>query len=133
MSEISPASPLDLAEDSEPTMAPPVTVPAYAAGAGAPDVALDRLHEAGWIQYANGVGDVAYRSPDGCVRAEFAPESRSALPKGVLWEVAYTDPNPYAKNRSSWTAHFSDDVPAEAIAAFLTALTDPTGLELDRD
>ncbi|WP_194922169.1 DUF317 domain-containing protein [Catenulispora rubra] len=132
MSETTPAATLEHAEDSEPTMPPPVTVPVYAAGAGAPDLALDRLRDAGWIQYANGIGDVAYRSPDGSVRAEFAPESRSALPRGVLWEVAYTDPDPYTKNRNSWTAHFSDHVPAEAIASFLATLTDPTGLELDR-
>jgi hypothetical protein len=132
MPETSPATTLTSAEDSEPTMPPPVTVPAYAAGAGEPDLALKRLHEAGWTRYDDGIGDVAYVSPDGAVRAEFAPETRNSVARGVLWEVAYTDPNPYAKNRNSWTAHFSDQVPAEAIAAFLTALTDPTGLELDR-
>lgn len=132
MSETAPAATLDSADDSEPNMPPPVTVPVYAAGAGAPDLALDRLFQAGWTQYRDNLGDVAYVSPDGAVRAEFGPETRRYGTGGALWEVTYTDPNPYAKTRSGWSATFGDQVPAEAIAAFLATLTDPNGLELDR-
>lgn len=133
MPETTPASTLALAEDSEPTMPPPVTVPIYAAGAGVPDLALDRLHEAGWTRYEDGLGDVAYVSPDGAARAEFGPETRRYAVGGALWTVTYTDPHPYTKHPNTWSASFGDQVPSEAIAAFLATLTDPDGLELDRD
>lgn len=133
MSETTPATTLEHAEDSEPTMPPPVTVPAYAAGAGVPDLALDNLFHAGWTRYDDDLGDVAYVSPDGAVRAEFGPETRRYGTTGELWEVTYTDPDPYAKAPKTWSATFGAQVPAEAIAAFLATLTDPNGLELDRD
>ena len=110
----------------------PITVPAFAAGAGIPTLALDRLRDAGWDRYEDDRGNVTYVSLDGCARAEFGPETPRYLLFGALWEFAYTDPNPYAKNRKSWKASFGDEVPAEAIAAFIEALTDPNGLDFDR-
>ncbi|MFL6113826.1 MAG: DUF317 domain-containing protein [Catenulispora sp.] len=133
MPETSPAPTLAREATSEPTMPPPDTVPVYAAGAGIPDLALDRLFHAGWTRYGDDLGDVAYVSPDGAVRAEFGPETRRYGTGGALWEVIYTDPDPYAKAPNTWSATFGAQVPAEAIAAFLATLTDPAGLELDRD
>ena len=115
--------------ETDPTAPAPVTVPGYAAGAGDPSLALDRLRDAGWTRYEDGDGDVTYVSPDGAARAQFAPE---IAPPAPLWAVAYTNPDPYAKNRMSWKATFGMDTPAEAIAAFVTALTDPAGLRADR-
>jgi hypothetical protein len=132
MPETSPASALALPEDSEPTMPPPVTVPVWAAGAGMPDKALDILDAAGWHRYTDDDSNVTFRSPDGAVTAEFGPETERHHRRGPLWEVAYTALDPYAKNRPNWTATFGDQVPAEAIAAFLATLTDPAGLEIDR-
>ena len=117
--------------ETEHTAPAPVTVPAYAAGHGTPDVALGRLREAGWTRYADGDCNITYISPDGAARAEFGPETRHAE-YGVLWQVAYTDPDPYTKSPATWKATFGAQVPAEAIAAFLTALTDPEGLETER-
>ncbi|GAA1966505.1 DUF317 domain-containing protein [Catenulispora subtropica] len=132
MPETTPACPLALAEDSEPIMPPPVTVPVYAAGPGMADTALMILEAAAWHRYEDGNCNVTYRSPDGSVTAEFGPESERYHRRGPLWEVKYTNPDPYAKNSRSWTATFGDDVPAEAIGAFLATLTDPAGLETDR-
>jgi hypothetical protein len=113
-------------------MPPPGTVPVYAAGSGAPDTALSRLAKAGWALYSDGLGNVTYRSPDGCVRAEFGPETGRYNSGEPLWEVTYSNASPYAKARNNWTATFSEAAPAEAIAGFLAALADAAGLELDR-
>lgn len=109
-------------------------VPVYAAGAGMPNHALEKLRAAGWTRYEDGLGDVSYLSPDGTLAVEFGPETRRYQnDPGALWQATYTDPNPYTSPRRSWRAAFGDSVPAEAIAAFLTALCDPAGLDPDRD
>ena len=118
---------------SEPAPAP-CPVPVYAAGPGMPDHALEKLREAGWTRYEDGLGDVSYISPDGAVAVEFGPETRRYLnDRDALWQAAYIDPNPYTSSRRSWRAAFGENVPAEAIAAFLAALCGPDGLDPDRD
>lgn len=107
----------------------PITVPGYAAGPGIPTPALEALRDAGWTRYEDGEGDVTYVSPDGAASARFAPE---IAPPDPLWALAYTDPDPYAKSPRSWKATFGSNTPAEAIAAFVAALTDPAGIEIDR-
>lgn len=111
---------------------PPARVPVYAAGPGNPDLAISLLIEAGWAMYADNLANKSLVSPDGQVTCEFGPETARYAhnARTALWEVRFTHPNPYLA--VSWTAHFGDHVPAEAIAAFLRALTDPAGLDPDR-
>ena len=110
------------------------TFPVYAAGAGQPDLALNRLREAAWTRYTDDLGNVTYISPDGAVRAEFGPETDryARNPHSALWQVTYADPDPYATSRKSWTATYGDNTPAEAIAAFLITLIAPEGLDPER-
>ena len=115
-----------------PPPSPDRTVPVYAAGPGTPDTALEILAWAGWSRYEDQRGDVTYRSADGQVSAEFGPETARYRqhPRTGLWQVTYTGPDPYRPD--AWTAAFGDQVPAEAIAAFLQALIDSDGLDPDR-
>jgi hypothetical protein len=124
------AAPADL--DTAPADHAPARVPVYAAGHGEPDLALRVLTAAGWTAYEDNLANKTLVSPDGQVTCEFGPEtSRYAHnARGALWEIRFTHPNPYLQ--MTWTAHFGDQVPAEAIAAFLRALTDPAGLDPDR-
>ena len=110
----------------------PARVPVYAAGAGEPGTALDLLIRAGWAHYEDDLANKTLVSPDGQVTCEFGPETARYAhnARTALWEVRFTHPNPYLQ--MTWTAHFGDQVPAEAIAAFLRALTDPAGLDPDR-
>ena len=107
----------------------PARVPVYAAGHGNPDLALSILTSAGWALYEDNLANKTLVSPDGQVACEFGPEtSRYAHnARTALWEIRFTHPDPYLQ--IAWTAHFGDQVPAEAIAAFLQALTDPAGLD----
>lgn len=124
------------AAPSEPHTAPangaPARVPVYAAGHGEPDLALGVLTAAGWALYEDKLANKTLVSPDGQVACEFGPEtSRYAHDaRTALWEVRFTHPDPYL--HITWTARFGDQVPAEAIAAFLRALTEPTGLDPHR-
>jgi hypothetical protein len=113
--------------------AAPSRVPAYAAGPGAPDTALSLLAEAGWTAYQDENANTTLVSPDGQVRAEFGPETGRYHHNrhAALWQVTYTDANPYSTH--TWTALFGDRVPAEAIAAFFRTLIHPDGLDPDRD
>ncbi|WP_034268030.1 DUF317 domain-containing protein [Actinospica robiniae] len=104
-------------------------VPAYAAGCGLPETALNAGAEFRRGQDENETGWAV--SPDGHLRVEFAPESSryAGNPMGGLWLVTYTDPE---APRGGWRAQFGDNCPAEAIAAFVKALAIPGGLDPDR-
>jgi len=69
----------------------------------------------------------AYTSPDNTVRASWAPELDA---RGPLWTVTHTPGGGYAP--SAWQATFSDDTPAELIAAFLTDLVRTEPLDTGR-
>lgn len=106
-------------------------VPLPAAGAGLPDTALRVADAMGWDAYHDTLGDVMYVSPDGQMSVEFGPENDTAaiMP---LWRVSWRNPDPYRRRERSWTAHFSADTPAEAIAAFLAVFQDHPPVRVDR-
>ncbi|WP_034266624.1 DUF317 domain-containing protein [Actinospica robiniae] len=119
------AAPADTVE------APARTVPAYAAGCGLPESALNAGAEAGFRRGADENEMSWVVSPDERLRIEFGPESAryAGNPMGGLWLVTYTDPE---APRGGWRAQFGDNCPAEAIAAFIKALAIPGGLDPDR-
>lgn len=119
------------AAPDRPTGAAVRTVPAYAAGCGLPDTALDAGTEAGFRRGADENETSWAVSPDERLRIEFGPESSryAGNPMGGLWLVTYTDPE---APRGGWRAQFGDNCPAEAIAAFIKALAIPGGLDPDR-
>jgi len=109
-----------------PTLPAPVLVPPYAAGAGIPAPALDAALAAGWTMVEDEFANVTHTSPDGSCRLEFGPESaRYRHDAERLWVAEY---RPEPGGERGWAAHFGDDVPAEAIAAFVRVLTDPAGI-----
>ena len=107
------------------------TVPAYAAGCGLPESALDAGADAGFRRGQDENETSWAVSPDERLRVEFGPESAryAGNPMGGLWLVTYTDPK---APRGGWRAGFGDNCPAEAIAAFVKALVIPGGLDPDR-
>ena len=113
--------------------AEPARVPPYATGPGEPDTALDVLRVAGWATYEDELANKTLVSPDGQVICEFGPETfrYAHNRRTALRQVTFTHPDPY--RASGWSALFGDEVPAQAIAAFLAALTDPAGQPADRD
>lgn len=119
------------AAPDRPTGAAVRTVPAYAAGCGLPETALDAGAEAGFRRGADENETSWAASPDERLRIEFGPESSryAGNPMGGLWLVTYTDPE---APRDGWRAQFGDNCPAEAIAAFIKALAIPGGLDPDR-
>ncbi|MBR7830619.1 DUF317 domain-containing protein [Actinospica sp. MGRD01-02] len=109
-----------------PTTPAPVLVPPYAASAGIPAPALDAAGAAGWTRFEDEVANVTYTSPDGRCRLEFGPETeRYRYDADRLWVAEY---RPEPGGERGWAAHFGDDTPAEAIAAFVRVLTDPAGI-----
>lgn len=107
-----------------PVSAPPV--PPYAAGAGIPTTALEAACAAGWERYLDDAGNVTYTSPDGRCSVEFGPETDRYLNDyNRLWIAEY---RPGPGQLRAWAAHFGDHTPAEAIGAFITALTDCDGI-----
>ena len=107
------------------------TYPGYAAGAGAPRRVFEAAEEAGWTQTRT-EGVITHASADGAAYVDYdtAPPvvPGQFLAEGPHWRFAYRD----GDGKRDWTAQFTAHVPAEALAAFLTALTDPQGLDPDR-
>lgn len=106
-------------------------LPLSAAGAGLPDTALRVADAMGWTAFHDTLGDVMYVSPDGRMSVEFGPENDTAAIMS-LWRVSWRNPDPYRRRERSWTAHFSSDTPAEAIAAFLAVFRDHPPIQVDR-
>lgn len=108
------------------TLPVPELVPPYAAGAGIPAPALEAAGAAGWVEHVDELSNVTFTSPDGCCRLEFGPEThRYWCDADRLWVADY---RPEPGGERGWAAHFGDDTPAEAIAAFVRVLTDPAGI-----
>jgi len=104
----------------------PTPVPPYTAGAGIPAPALNAAQAAGWDRHEGASANVTYTSPDGRCVLQFGPETdRYHDDADRLWIAEY---RPESGQPHAWAAHFGDHVPAEAIAAFVTALTDPAGI-----
>ncbi|WP_169739821.1 DUF317 domain-containing protein [Actinospica robiniae] len=104
----------------------PLLVPPYAAGGGIPAPALEAARAAGWTRSEDEASTVTLTSPDGRCHLEFGPETERYLQDADrLWVAEY---RPEPGGERGWAAHFGDDVPAEAIAAFIRVLTDPAGI-----
>ena len=126
--------------------------PRVLAGPGEPGTALAVLREAGWQVGDDELANAHAWSPDALVYVGFLPEgdtgrqqhiddadggatadyaadAGAAPTPRVLWQVrAYRHPNTPSP---VWTAAFTDDTPAELVAAFLAAAADPTGVTRD--
>jgi Domain of unknown function (DUF317) len=109
-----------------PTTPVPVLVPPYAAGDGIPAPALEAAGAAGWTRFEDEAANVTYTSPDGRCHLGFGPETdRYRRDADRLWVAEY---RPEPGGERGWAAHFGDETPPEAIAAFVRALTDPAGI-----
>jgi hypothetical protein len=108
-------------------------VPGYAAGPGYPAPALNAAAQAGWTRFEDDAANVTYTSPDACARLQFGPETvRYTRCRARLWQATYTpDPTSTTTGQAGWKATFGENTPAEAIAAFLTALTRSAGRHTD--
>jgi len=103
----------------------------HAAGAGAPDLALDILDSAGWTPEHDEDGNKAFRSPDGNLRVCWGPETRAYHSRGPLWTITYT-PGADETPDGGWDASFGDNTPVELIAALLRDLVSGEPLDVDR-
>ena len=128
--------------------------PRVLAGPGEPGTALAVLRAAGWQVGDDDLANAHAWSPDALVYVGFLPEGDTGqqhhididdadggatadyaadadvtrTPR-VLWQVrAYRHPNAPSP---VWTATFTDDTPAELVAAFLAAVADPAGITRD--
>lgn len=114
-----------------PTPVPPQRVAAYAAGSGIPTIAFKATADAGLAYDLDEDGNAWATTADGRLRIEFGPETSryGGNPRGGLWLITYTDPDQPAQG---WRSMFGDQVPVEAVAAFIKALLIPEGLDPDR-
>jgi hypothetical protein len=109
-----------------PALPTPVLLPAYAAGSGIPAPALQAAQDAGWTRHEDEAANVTYTSPDEQCVLEFGPETdRYHYDHDRLWSAEY---RPGPGQPRAWAAHLGDATPAEAIAAFIRALTDHGGI-----
>ena len=109
----------------------------WSAGPGAPGLLLDLLAAEGWTAEPGPSGNATCASPDGTLIIVFGSETLAYHRGGSLWTVTHApvaqpDPAPCDCGSSHparrWTATFGDEVPVEAIAAFLTDLIGPAPL-----
>jgi hypothetical protein len=99
------------------------------AGPGTPGTAFDVLQAAGWNITVDEAANTFGFPDDRCAVAAFLPETNDFAPDGPLWVIrAYND-----LHKIKWEATFTEDTPAEFIAAFLSDLTNPVPLDTDRD
>jgi hypothetical protein len=102
---------------------PQADEPVYRTGSGDYHHAFDVIKQPGWRCFEDPTGDNStWVSPDAQLAVEFGPET-DAPHIAPLWRVTYRNPDPYRPGERSFSAYFTGDTPAEAIAAFLTALT----------
>ncbi|NUR31153.1 MAG: DUF317 domain-containing protein [Catenulispora sp.] len=102
---------------------PPAELPLYRAGCDGYDPVFDITRAAGWTRYSDDSGDNHTDvSPDGQLAVEFGPEA-DAPATAPLWRIHFRNPDPYQRSDNTWAAYFEGGTPAEAIAAFLAAVT----------
>jgi hypothetical protein len=77
---------------------------------------LDVLDAHGWHRRDDGDSNIHATSPDGAVSLAWLPEDSVAWKNGVLWRIDIRVPG------ASWTQTFGQDIPAKAVAGFLTTL-----------
>ena len=97
-----------------------------------PGPALEPLTAAGW-ESANTLHQRGYTSPDGQAAAHYrrhaaVTDAQAELDRGAAWLIWAQADN---EAPMAWRATFTAATPPHLIAAFLTALTDPTGLPRD--
>jgi hypothetical protein len=106
--------------------------PLYQAGFGSYSPVLDLTQALGWTRYNDASGDNHTDvSPDKELSVQFGPEADTPH-IAPLWRVVHRGPDPYRREKF-FAAYFDGNVPAEAIAAFLTALTGPSPRPTDTD
>ncbi|MBS2545392.1 DUF317 domain-containing protein [Catenulispora sp. NL8] len=101
------------------------TVPTCASGAGEPGMVLDLLAGDGWSCDAYG-SNVTIQSADHRLKVQFRPERAPTVPRQPLWLVDYWPAD--GDSGHFWRATFTDDTPAELIAAFCVLLGDDVEL-----
>lgn len=99
------------------------------AGPGTPGTVLEVARDAGWTLTCDEKANVYAFPPDRRLVAAFLPESNDFAPGGPLWVIrAYSD-----LHTIEWQAGFTENTPAEFIAAFLADLVKPEPLDTERD
>lgn len=99
------------------------TIPWCASGPGEPGTALDLLIGNGWSCDARG-GNVTVQSPDHRLKVHFRHERTPAVPRQPLWLIDYRPAD--GDTGRAWRATFTDDTPADLIAAFCARLGNDT-------
>lgn len=99
---------------------------ACGSGPGEPATVLDLLIRNGWSCDAHG-SNVTTQSADHRFKVQFRPERTPTVPRQPLWLIDYrpADGDP----GGAWRATFTDDTPAELIAAFCALLGDDVQLD----
>ncbi|MDI2127117.1 DUF317 domain-containing protein [Yinghuangia seranimata] len=114
------------AEVPQPAVGPDaeVTVPVWLAGGIDTRPVFDALEA--WTVIDGTAGHVIVEHPARGVRVGFLPERPDGYDPDALWEItAYADPG---DTRPMWKTTFGDHTPAEAIIAFIVAVTAPAGV-----
>jgi len=87
------------------------------------------LDRAGYKLHQDELANTHAWSHDGLTYVGFLPEADKGDESRALWQVrAYRQPN---ATGLAWTATFDQATPAELVAAFLAALTDPAAITRD--
>jgi hypothetical protein len=87
------------------------------------------LQAAGWSVASNESANTYAYAPDHNLIVAFLPETNDFAPDGPLWVIrAYND-----LHNVEWEASFTDNTPAEFIAAFLNDLIKSEPLDTERE
>lgn len=98
------------------------------AGPGMPSTVLEVAEAAGWTLTTDDKDNVYAFPPDHRLVLAFLPERNAFAPAGVSWVIrAYSD-----LHAVEWQAAFTDNTPAECVAAFLADLVKPEPLDAER-
>lgn len=104
----------------------------YCSGPGRPETVFALVQQAGWRE-SRSAGRIVQISPDGAARLvlDEAPPviEGQFLAVGPHWRAVYREEG----GERDWSAQFTAEIPAEAIAAFAAALCDPAGLDSERE
>ena len=108
------------------------TTPRYLAAPADPGLALEPLIAAGW-QKSHCLSQRIVTAPDGQAAAHYRPgrtisDAKRELDCGAAWLIWAQADNDV---QMMWRALFTHATPTHLVAAFLTALADPTGLPRD--
>lgn len=102
------------------------TITPCASGPGEPGTVLDLLIGCGWSCDTQG-SNVTVQSADDRLKVQFRPERTPTVPRQPLWLIDYRPAD--GDSGRAWRATFTDDIPAELIAAFCSLLADDVELD----